>query len=381
MTNKRRILLVDDEPRVVDGLQRYLRRYRDIWDVTTANSAHAALAKMETTVFDVIVTDMRMPQMDGATFLAIAKAMSPATMRIVLSGQTDPEAALRAVPVAHQFLSKPTDPAVLFEQILRLAASHDAISDPRVRAALGGVDSLPSALGTYQELGRLLADESVSVRAIARVVDGEPAIAIKVLQLVNSAFFRVSRRILDVSEAISYLGTELVRGLVLSVGVVSGLPVRAARFDADAFYAHALTVARMARHIDAGGERSNVSFVAALLHDVGQLVMAATLPDLFDEGTAADNLGCSQAQVGAALLDLWGLPYPIVEAMLTFEDARATATSELRAVDVVYLAHRLVDPETDDFASEEDQTYLQRFASSVELTRWQAHAGLLKGAA
>ncbi len=67
--------------------------------------------------------------------------------------------------------------------------------------------------------------------------------------------------------------------------------------------------------------------------------------------------------------------------MLTFEDARATATSELRAVDVVYLAHRLVDPETDDFASEEDQTYLQRFASSVELTRWQAHAGLLKGAA
>ncbi len=140
MTNKRRILLVDDEPRVVDGLQRYLRRYRDIWDVTTANSAHAALAKMETTVFDVIVTDMRMPQMDGATFLAIAKAMSPATMRIVLSGQTDPEAALRAVPVAPRSssASRPTQ---------QCSSSRSCGSPPATTRSPTPGSGLPSAVG------------------------------------------------------------------------------------------------------------------------------------------------------------------------------------------------------------------------------------------
>ncbi|MCW5837708.1 MAG: response regulator, partial [Labilithrix sp.] len=101
MTAARRVLLVDDEPRIVAGLQRLLRPHRALWDVSVATSASDALAILEEHAFDVIVSDMRMPEMDGAAFLKIAREKYPATMRIVLSGQTDASAAQRVVPVAH----------------------------------------------------------------------------------------------------------------------------------------------------------------------------------------------------------------------------------------------------------------------------------------
>jgi HD-like signal output (HDOD) protein/CheY-like chemotaxis protein len=387
------VLLVDDEPNVVQGLQRFLRRYRDTWEVSTANSGRAALAIMETATFDVIVTDMRMPEMDGAAFLAVAKARSPATMRIVLSGQTDAAAALRALPVAHQFLSKPTDPAVLFAQLQRLAATHDVIADPRVRAAMGAIETLPSAAGTYHELNELLANERASLDAVARVVETEPAVVLKMLQLVNSAFFGVTRRIVGVSDAVSYLGLDLVRSLILSAGVANGLPVRATSFDASAFEAHALAVARMARVIDATGERAHVSFVAALLHDIGKLVLASTLPEELDgivaravaSGHAVDveeraTLGCGHTQVGAALVDLWGLPYPIVEAILSFEEAPSTCTGVLRPADVIQLAHRLVASPADALDAPEDLAWLARLGISAEQrAAWRAQAERLRG--
>src|SRR5713226_9458509 len=109
----RNILFVDDEPRILDGLQRTLQVQHLPWEASFALGGEAALALLETRPFDVIVADMRMPQMDGATLLTRVRQQFSHVARIVLTGYTEFDTALRAVPVAHQSLAKPCDPDML----------------------------------------------------------------------------------------------------------------------------------------------------------------------------------------------------------------------------------------------------------------------------
>jgi len=97
----RRVLFVDDEPRILEGLRRMLRSQRNEWEMAFAPGGGAALAIMEAAPFDVVVSDMRMPEMDGATLLTQVRNLYPQVVRIVLSGHAELSAALRVVPVAH----------------------------------------------------------------------------------------------------------------------------------------------------------------------------------------------------------------------------------------------------------------------------------------
>jgi len=85
----RRVLLADDEPRILEGLRRKLRSQRNEWDMAFAPGGETALAIMEATPFDVIVSDMRMPEMDGDTLLTQVRNMHSQVVRIALSGHTE----------------------------------------------------------------------------------------------------------------------------------------------------------------------------------------------------------------------------------------------------------------------------------------------------
>lgn len=392
MSAARKVLLVDDEPRVVAGLQRLLRPHRAQWDVSVATSAAEGLAILERDAFDVVVSDMRMPVTDGAAFLSVIRERHPAIMRIVLSGQTDADVAQRAVPVAHQFLSKPTDPVSLLETLRRVTATRAAISDPKVHAAVGSVGALPSLPSICKELMDLVSKDDLSVRSIAAIVEREPAIVLKLLQVVNSSFFGVRRKICNVAEAVAYIGTERVKNLVMSLSIVNSLPPRARRFDATAFHAHSLAVARLARSIAVDGALAESSFVAGLLHEVGKLVMAASMPELFDDLSARaveqritfeeaelEAGSCGHVRVGAYLLEIWGLPFAIVETLVAHVDAPALEGSRMEPWDAVHLAHRLVEPGAEPLGSEADLPYLRRLGLVERLPALLAEAAEATG--
>ena len=140
----RRILFVDDEPRILEGLRRMLHGERDHWDLRFAGSGAAALAELAREPADVVVTDMRMPGMDGAELLARVATVAPDAIRIVLSGQTDDLASTRTVPVAHQFLTKPCQAQVLREVVERACALRELLASPGLRRLIKTVDTLPS---------------------------------------------------------------------------------------------------------------------------------------------------------------------------------------------------------------------------------------------
>lgn len=121
----RRILFVDDEPAVLEGLRNLFRKQRRHWEMVFAPGGMEALGELERTRFDVVVSDMRMPGIDGAELLRRVKDGYPSIARIVLSGHAEPEAVARVLPVADTYVSKPCDAEALRVAIEQGCALHD----------------------------------------------------------------------------------------------------------------------------------------------------------------------------------------------------------------------------------------------------------------
>src|SRR6478752_4752779 len=162
-----KVLFVDDEARVLSGLQRALLVGGLEWDARFVDGGEAALAAIAAERFDVVVSDMRMPRVDGAAVLKAARDRDPATVRIVLSGQADEATALAIVRVAHQFLAKPCDVKILRQTVERTDALNRRLIEPQLRGIVGSVDRLPSALHIFQQLSETVSRDDASVDEVA----------------------------------------------------------------------------------------------------------------------------------------------------------------------------------------------------------------------
>ena len=129
----RRVLFVDDETQVLDSLRDALRPRRHEWEMSFAASGDDALDRLEREVYDVIVSDMRMHGMDGATLLGLVERSQPGAVRIVLSGSAERDVVARAAAVAHRFLAKPCD----VDELARLVERHGGSIEFETQAGRG----------------------------------------------------------------------------------------------------------------------------------------------------------------------------------------------------------------------------------------------------
>lgn len=325
-----RVLFVDDEPRILEGLQRMLRGQRREWDMAFISSGADALAALADRPFDVIVSDMRMPGMDGAALLSHVRERSPATIRIILSGHSDEAAAVRATRVAHLFLIKPSGADVIRDVVGSALRRAAMVSDPLLREALGRVEAPPSHPTSHAHLVAALAAEPVPLDEVVEILGRDPAACAKVLQLVNSSFFGWSRPIASIKDAAEMLGVHLLRRLVLEGDLLRALRVKHERLAAWAenVFAHSVAVSFLAGELCENPEEAEAARTAGLLHDVGKLVLANELPERYGavvdaarerraalDAVEAEMLGMTHAEAGAYLLGLWQLPAEIVEAV------------------------------------------------------------------
>ena len=202
---KNKILFVDDEPNILAGLKRMLRSMRTDFDLHFAENGKDALELMQDTEFDVVVSDMRMPGMDGAQLLKEIQDLHPYAIRIMLTGQANEDSILRTVGVVHQFLAKPCDPEHLKGVLLRASSLHKLISQPAVKKIISGIDTLPSLPDVYEKLRKATVDPEVSVMDVAKIIEEDMAMSAKVLQLVNSAFFGLFQTVDSPARAVSLI--------------------------------------------------------------------------------------------------------------------------------------------------------------------------------
>ncbi|MGB6869420.1 MAG: response regulator, partial [Acidobacteriaceae bacterium] len=217
----KKLLFVDDDTMVLAGLRRALHDMRAEWQVAFAAGGQAALDAMEKDSFDAVITDMRMPAMDGAELLERIKDRHPEVLRIVLSGQSEKEAMLRSIVPAHQYLAKPCDIRDLKIRLGQAFAARDLVREPSIAAAIARLHSVPSLPAIYGELTAALRSETTSLSQIEEIVAKDLGMAAKILQLANSAFIGVHGRVLSLRQAVSLIGVDTVRTLALTIHVFS----------------------------------------------------------------------------------------------------------------------------------------------------------------
>jgi HD-like signal output (HDOD) protein/CheY-like chemotaxis protein len=349
----KRILFVDDEPLVLQGLQRLMFSMRREWDIRFANGGSDALRLMAEAPADVVVSDMRMPQMNGAQLLNEIMRTYPRAVRVILSGFSDQEMIMQCVGGTHQFLSKPCDGETLRNVIKRALEMDSWLNNENLKALVSRMGALPSLPSLYFEIMRDLGSPETTLDTIGATIAKDPGMTAKILQLVNSAFFGLRRHLSDPTEAVLQLGLDTIKSLVMGIHIFSEFDTaKSGRLDPDRIWRHSLAVAASARRISRLERQENLvveeAFTAGLLHDIGRLVLIANLPVEYAEvvtraeatGTplmSAERaaFGASHAEIGGYLLGLWGLPVSLVEAVVYHHhprDCHSPAFSALTAV-------------------------------------------------
>jgi len=392
-----RILFVDDESNIRDGMRRMLHSMRNEWEMEFASSGDDALQvlnewKSANKPFDVVISDMRMPGMDGAELLSRVKDISPDSVRLILSGHSDPASIMKTVGTAHQYLSKPCDPEVLKTSITRAFALRMLLRDERLQRMVSEIDSLPSQPLVYQEVMASLRKPNASLSDIARVIGKDVAMTAKLLKLVSSAFFGLSKPVSTIDRAVAFLGLDTLIALVLAEGIFTeSPPINVPGFSIDALWRHSLETAGAARMIASLLELDKAAlddaFMAGMLHDIGKLVLAQSVPERYGEvlkkmgsGVAAraeqEVLQTTHADVGAYLLGIWGLSDAVVEAVAFHEAPGDAPATELGLPSIVHAADRLVrfpDQTDPDCAKLHlDRRCLDEFGMRERWPAWQA---------
>jgi putative nucleotidyltransferase with HDIG domain len=385
------ILFVDDEPNILDGLKRMLRPLRHEWTVFLAKNGTEALNLLTEKPMDVIVSDMKMPRMDGASLLQEVSRLYPQIVRIILSGYSESEMIIKSVNVAHQYLSKPSDPEILKETVNNACALRNLLGNEKLRCLVSQMPSVPSLPTLYSRLLKELEQPDPRMDKIAKIVKQDIGMTAKILQIVNSAFFGLSRNITDAAQAINFLGLDTVKSLTLGVGVFSQFEKN---YEVSQIisktWTHSIAVGRVAKAIS---EQVNPAvagdaFTAGLLHDIGKLLLAVNMPEKFAQSeklvegqnysrTEAEKqcFETTHSEVGAYLLGLWGLPHQVVEAVAFHHIPGDFQTDKFTALTAVHIANAINHCGIIDLTSEPenfvDVKYLQRLDLMEQIKTWQ----------
>jgi putative nucleotidyltransferase with HDIG domain len=391
-----RILFVDDERSLLDGLRRSMRKWSKQWDMQFVDSGNAALSTLSEWKAHVVVTDMRMPGMDGIQLLKEVKARYPHMIRFVLSGFSERGTILESMGLCHQFFSKPCDPEQLAKAIEFSSGLYQHLNRDGTQRIVGSLQTLPSPPTLYTQINAELEKEEPSILDIANLIRCDTAMSAKVLQLVNSSYFGLGEPVADIREATVFLGTDNLRALAMTVGLTQECFVRLRHaMDLDAFTEHSIQVGaagkKLAEFLHLPRRGIETAFSAGLLHDIGKLVMATFFdspyfsqeavhmhtPDTEDtQDFEMQHFGENHATLGAALLAIWGIPPDIVNAVAFHHKPHLDTEQVMPFSTLVHIANAMVwqgrEQSPEDLLSSNllNREHLDRMGLSEKVSQW-----------
>ncbi len=387
-----RVLFVDDDANLLRAQRRMLRPQRDAWEMTFVDSGAQALQHMAEHPVDVLVTDMRMPGMDGAELLTRVSERHPGVIRVILSGFAEAETVARAVGISHQYLDKPCGPDRLIGAVRRLLKVRGLLTNDRLREFVSGFKKLPSPPATYRRFMAEVENPAATTASLAATIEEDVGLSAKVLKLTNSAYFGLPSRIAEIPQAVQMLGLDTMRSLVAVSAFLAEFeddPALAERIET--LSRRSSTIGALARDImaaEGGAREAQCSACAAgLLAHVGTLLLLANCPDGFrSAGHLADEtrtpyieaerklFGATHAELGAYLLGLWGFDDAIVEAVAFHHAPGALPAPSFGVTTALHVAQALVTPavrEPGGHAAGIDMDHLGALGMSGRLDAWR----------
>lgn len=384
----RRLLFVDDEPQVLQVLERLLEPLRSAWEMSFVSKGETALSLLQALRYEVIVTDLRMPGMNGAELLKEVRRQSPQTVRLVLSSPVEQPLALECVGLAHQYLSKPANAEYLRKTITRVTELGWAVHCESLLRLMAKLESLPSLPAVFRQVTALLEDPNSTPNELGDCIAQDTALTAQILKIVNSAFFGLAQKVVNPAEAVTYLGTQMIHSILIAATLLEQFTKsRHGQSTAAHVMNHGRKVAAAARSVAQCEGISRMlaeeCFVAGLLHDIGKIILASHAPEVAQEGPMKARdfdeertlFGATHTEVGSYLLGLWGLPPAAIEAAQFHHTPRQAEARGLSSTLVVHVADALVPREPgegDGPSAPLDLEYLTELGLAERLPMWQA---------
>lgn len=402
---KKRIIFVDDETLVLQGLRRMLRKMSANWEMVFADSGKEALEEMAKEPFDVIVSDMRMPDMNGAQLLQEVMERHPNTIRFILSGHADQLLVLNCLDSTHQYIAKPCDPKTLQEKIMRATSHEEFLANSGLRNLVSRLGDLPTLPSLYREILHALKDPESDTIQIGEIIQKDLGMTAKILKVANSGYFGLAQQVSNPVEAASYLGIDNVKSIVLTIHAFEGLKdFKVEGKSLKEFFNESLKVAGIAKALAVNEkldkELTEDAFVAGLLSGAGKLIMACSLPDDYKKAVEMaettdksmleaeeEVFGADHAHVGGYLLNLWGLPTTVVEAVIYNECPSNSIPSDFQPLTAVHLAKALIAEQAVGERDEKeyeyseiriDSEYISKINASDRIEDWRELVKVIK---
>ncbi len=368
-----------------------LRPMREQWEMAFVESGQAALQLLEQEEFDIIISDMLMPEMNGVELLDNVRSKYPHIIRLILSGHSEMALLQESTRAAHQFLSKPCEAEELKSAIDRALSLQQLLTNSELQTFTSSLESLPTLPSTYRELMKEVESPDSSLANIGVIIEKDIGMSAKILQLVNSSFFGISQHVEKPGTAVSLLGFDVIRGLILTTKIFESSNSKdVGKLKLDALWNHCLTVGtlsqKIAETLELDKHDCDYAFLAGILHDIGRVVIAQAHPHKYDQVIKDYEMGvslvlaeqmvlsCDHEQVGAYLMGLWGLPNPVIEAIAFHHRPMKEHCGVVAPLTAVHIANVLVSKfreETTSIDFDRDYLHCLKIDPQTEIEAWK----------
>jgi putative nucleotidyltransferase with HDIG domain len=387
----KQILFVDDEAASLERVKQELNGVFPDWEGEYAPSAEAALALLGERSFAVVVVDFEIARRENSKLLHVLMKRHPETIRVIAAASAARAQVMRITKAAHRFLAKPIQLDVLKCIIERNLKYRELLRNKTLIRLTTGVGKLPSFPPLYYQILRELQSPEGSLRKVGQMVAEDVALTAKVLQVVNSAYFGLSRKIMTPQQAVALLGLDVLRALVVYTYAFANFKVhpKLEDFSVKRLSQHSLLVGKLAQALaheeQADKSLEEESLSAGILHDIGKLVLIQS-PDQYLEALnysqargCSDFLaeyevfGASHAEVGAYLLGLWGIPEPVVLAVAFHHHPSKLMEDGFGALTTIHAANALVNADSAGNAGDIpglDLFYLTQIGKRNQMAKW-----------
>lgn len=389
-----RVLLVDDEELVIKGIQRNLQSIE--LDVDVALSGKEGLRLFKEKPYDVVISDLRMPEMDGNQFLNEICIHYPQSIRMVLSGYAEKKMLLDSIGVTHQLLAKPCDPQLLELSIRKALELKLFLKNDDLCRLISKIDRLPSLPKLFLDLQFATQNPESTIDEIAEIIEKDPPMMARIFQLANSPCFGVGG-VHRLADAIKTLGITTIKSLVLMGSVFDCWSQENSKtLQLDALWSHSLLTSWYSKQL-ASSHKHDPTFcelcsTAGLLHDIGKVIFLVLFAEEYSQivqesrrskrpliDCEKEAFGVAHPEVGAYLLGLWGLPTPIVEAVLYHHQPNLSTIQEISPLSFVHIAESLSHFETSHSSNQGgvDEVYLKQIGLSSDPLTWKIQRPIL----
>ncbi|WP_432735454.1 HDOD domain-containing protein [Maridesulfovibrio sp. FT414] len=391
MGKSKNILFIDENAEQLQLLSKQLTPLQKRWNICFASNADEASDHILTRPFDIVITDIRMTGFEEGALLQLIKAQQPGALRFITSEDVSAENFIDYVSFAHQFITKPYNPSELLGKIKKCLRLKNIFLNERAAKAIAAIEELPTLPDLYFRLENELRKEDVSISAVGSIISEDMSMTAGILKIVNSPFFGLFSKINNPEQAVTMLGLDALKGIVVGMYLFNASASKNIDFSIAALSRHCQYTGLLARSIakaeNAGSEQVEHAFLAGFLHDIGKLVLATAYTEEYRmilgvvrednipiQDAEKDILGFTHAEVGAYLLAIWGFNEDVVEAVYCHHEPAKLGSTDLSPSVAVHVAnsfdHELRVRNSDYAPHLLDATWLEQHGYSNRLVNW-----------